>query len=1209
MLRQDVQSSSLYIPSSLQPDEPIRMAYLLPSGVTGPQTLSLSEAISSSGWFIVTPGIDPTAIVVFVAAAQTYFANSARAGAFAAWFQDISNPAAGLSGMVIYGTRSSGQVITSRSALIQGANLSVNIDGGSVIAASGDGLSLTIAGSGNSWSVTPYGSRQPYQLPWLNGGAINVLGAVETSGCFQFSVEVTDAIAGQLDVGLRSYTAPVGGGYAQSASHKFLNFGTSGIPLNITLDPLDPFDHQRSFAGFSAGQPALTSTYRTVVGEPVTLTPTDSAALVFTGRLLAIDANGKPVVLPGNQITAMVPSGDFTVSLPAGNQVTEPGAAPNLSSTLMCGLSAVEYLDVNATATLSFVPDQPAFAPTLRAAATGTGTSDTKRVFGQITDAGRTSWAYLSVADGSTYFAQPDSSVLHNGPGGAATPFLNYLPVELGTLPPALTKAGEPGAEIASYPLLPYAAVTSGVGLTTDDISQFELQAWAPRRKSLIQQSVNLTSAKLMGPVATLPSPPYGTTPQGLLLEFAQAGSGLGWAHLTLGNSPSTPPPNRSNTVVLSSVDGPLKDALQTNQLALIMMAGDQFAACGSFPYVLTQERYLVLQQVITDPAVIAAIAPLVVGVTPTSGIWPDETALNHSLHGVLTTDQYDTWAQTIRAYTGDFSLFVADWEFDLSPWRWADHNSIVIFKFCKKQLTQVVADTTQWTEGDAFNTSTAATQKIISDFFDDTVVRFKAGDTDLSYFVNTVMLDPNWNGILVLNGEVPLSGLPPQLEGLAAGIDASQFKAHHLGITVTPVQTGLSQYTTTASSAFGLIDYNSPQPLTGTQPYDYKVLSLKVLIANSDISSFSSSIELLINQLFDEQSIQQNANDNNLVLYGTYQKSGGVGTYLFTSNGATSYLMSSSTLYMVNIETASFITVTSGADDPNDTTVNSRFQLSGSFSFLPQPGFDLFSYGPEQPVIAIQGIGGGLSYSALSIDMTFDQASPTYRTFVFDATKILLDQGASQVRVLSLANHFPMKLMGLVQGTGDATPDSMGFMPVDSPIQGNPLTAPWFGLQFELDLGSLGALAAEAGFTASLMLGWAPNPNGATNYIGLSMPGVSGGDRAISLQGVLKLAFGDVSFLVSPPTYILQLKNIALKFLSLTFPPNGQINMLMFGNPDAQTSGALGWYASYLKNGAGQKSGTGKTGNGVGRLRTAAHGDTVLIAPQHAIKKLEAQR
>lgn len=1205
-LRQYLSQTNFYVPDILSSGDSVRMAYLLPAGATAPQMLSLPDAIASGGWFIITPELKPAQIDSFVSAAQVYFANSARVGAFAAWFQNVDNPAVGLSAMVIYASRSGAQAVVSRSAAIQGANLSINIDSGSSIAASEDGLSLSISGSGNSWSVTPFGSRQPWQLPWLSGGSINVLGPTATSGCFQFSVSVTDTVAGQLDVGLRSYTAPVGGGYAQSACHRFLAFGTSGVPLDMTLDPLAPFDHLRSFAGFIANQAALASTYRTAVGETVSLAPAANASLVFTDRLLAVDASGNPVVLSGNKVAAMTPSGDFNVSLPASQQVSLAGAAPNLSATLMCGLSAVEYLDVNAAATLSFITNQPAFAPTLKAA-TGTGPADTSRVFGPLTGAGQTSWAYLSVNNGSTYFAQPDSSVLHNGPGGTASPFLSYLPVELGTLPPSALRSAASGAGLDGYPLMPYAGVTVGVGLTTGDISQFEMQAWAPKRKALIQQEINLGASRLSASAATLPSPPFGTTPQGLLLEFNQAGSELGWAHLTLGNSPSVLPAYRSETVVLSSVDGPLKDALQTNQLALIISSGDSFAACGSFPYLLTQERYLTLKNIITDAAVTTAIAPLVVGVSAGSGMWPDEAALNISLQGVLTTDQYTTWGQTIRSYTGDFSLFVADWEFDLSPWRWADHNSIVIFKFCKKQLVQIVADTAQWTERAAFNTSPAATQNIISNIFSDATTRLKAGDTDLSYFVNTVMLDPNWNGILVLNAEVPLSGLPPQLEGLAAGIDASKFQAHHLGITVTPVVTGAAGYVTTASSAFGLIDYNSPEPLTGTQPYDYKVLSLKVGIANSEIIAFSSSIELMINQLFGEPSTQQNASDNNLILYGTYQKSGGVGAYSFTSDGPTSYGMSSSTLYRVNIQTASFLTVTSGANDPGDTTVNSLFQLSGSLSFLPQTGFDLFSYGPEQAVIDVGGTGSGLVYSALSIDMTFDQASPTYRTFVFDASKILLDQGASQVRALSLAAHFPMKLTGLVQGTGQVTPDSMGFMPVDSPIQGTALTAPWFGLEFELDLGSLGALAAQAGFTASLLLGWAPNMNGATNYVGLSMPGVSGGDRAISLQGVLKLAFGDVSFLVQPPTYILQLKNIALKFLSLSFPPNGQINMLMFGNPDAQTSGALGWYASYLKNGAGSQSGADK--NGVSRLKATTHGNTVLIAPQHQTNRQGAKQ
>ena len=178
-----------------------------------------------------------------------------------------------------------------------------------------------------------------------------------------------------------------------------------------------------------------------------------------------------------------------------------------------------------------------------------------------------------------------------------------------------------------------------------------------------------------------------------------------------------------------------------------------------------------------------------------------------------------------------------------------------------------------------------------------------------------------------------------------------------------------------------------------------------------------------------------------------------------------------------------------------------------------------------------------GLTYANLSVDMSFDIATPTYKTFVFDAQHILLDSATSQARSASLASHFPMKLTGLYQATGTVTPDGLGYMPVDSPLQGSQLTAPWFGLQYDLDLGSPGALAAQVNFTARLLLAWSPNPATASVYVGLGLPGVSGGQRAMSLQGVLSLAFGTVTFLVQPPTYILELSNIVLKFLSLSFP------------------------------------------------------------------------
>ena len=844
----------------------------------------------------------------------------------------------------------------------------------------------------------------------------------------------------------------------------------------------------------------------------------------------------------------------------------------------MCGLSGVEYLSTAPGAALEFVTGFNAFAGTLRMAS-----ASSARVFGPLTDAAVTAWTYLSVpGGGSTYYAQPDSAVMHQPASPTSTsPALQYAPIAVAQLSPGISAMSAD----AAFPLAPYAAAQVGTGLSPDDVVQFETQVVAPQRRRIMPSQTSLPAPNA-APLAPPTSNPTGTvtTPQGLLLTT----SGAAWSKLILAISPSQAPPYRSQNVVLDDVAGDLRDALQSNQLFLVITSAGAVMTNAQIPYALTAARLDFLDKVAKlDPAVITALKPL------EDQTWTDETSFDTALKGVLTQTQYDANHATILAYTGDFSLFVADWEFDLSPWRWPDHNSILIFKFCNKQLDQLVSDTSQWVHADSFNTSPTAAQQQIRAILDDANDRLnKKGDTDLTYFVKTVMLDPQWNGILVLNAEVPMSGLPPQLEGLAAGIDASQFQAHHVGVNVTPVQPSGGVLTAMPSSAFGLIDYEDQTQLSGTAlDYQFKVNQLKVLIANSEIVGFSSVIEIMINKLFGEPTQQIDAPNNCLKLNGYYQQSGGVGSYTFVTPASTAYGMTSQVLSQVGILQARFVTLTS--TDPDVTTVNSRFNLSGSINFEAQTGFDLFSYGSEgapPPGVAVPG----LTYANLSIDMSFDIATPTYKTFVFDAQHILLDSATSQARSASLGSHFPMKLTGLYQATGTVTPDGLGFMPVDSPLQGSQLTAPWFGLQYDLDLGSPGALAAQVNFTARLLLAWSPNPTAASVYVGLGLPGVSGGQRAMSLQGVLSLAFGTVTFLVQPPTYILELSNIVLKFLSLSFPTTGQTSLVMFGNPNAQTSGALGWYAAYVKNGAGQGGG-GKSKAALRRSRRPA-----LRGPHH---------
>lgn len=1133
--------------------------FLFPTSSTPPPTIAIADALKAQGWFVVTGPLADSAVPAFVAAAQIWFGSSARNGAVLSWFTNAANPSAGLAGWTIFSGPAGSRTALTGTASIQFGNFAISLPRGTLLAASADGtaLSFTAATSPLAFAVTPFGARSPVTFQLSTSLLLNVAGDGATAGCATFGF-VTDAAGlDSLDVGMRSYTAAPTGGYAQTARHRPFDFSQSALTLSATIDPLDPTYRARSFLTPTAGL-TVPSFYRSAAGPAWHATFSPDFSFVFATRLTGVDAKGDPV--PGNPAYTIVPSGTVALSLPGASGGT--AAATPLAQTLMGGLSPVEYFNAPAAVTLVFIPDQPAFAPTLQ-----TTNTDQGRTFGALTPTATTAWASIvAPSSGTAYYSQPDQAVLHQGaPSGSS--FLSYLPLQISALP---SGASSP------FPLLPYGSVTVGAGLSIADLARFERQVWSPRRLATLQPASGDDDAVLAAnapqkPPGSAPNPPFGTTKQGLLLGFDDQG---GWADLTLAMSSPPPPVSRQPGLILESVSGKLQAALQTNELFLVVSAGDLLLDDSDIAYELSTERVDLINSKINDQS----CQHWLLGLVDNGAVaYANLAALEAGVLAASAPPTMASFFDIVKTYAGDFSLFAAGvagadaWEFDLSPWRWAEHQTILIFKFCNKKLSQAAADPSQWSGAADFNANPAATAQQIGQIINDACTR-RQTDPDFAYFVDTVLDDATWSGIIALNALVPLSGLPEQMRALAAGIDPAAFQAHHVGVSVTPVTPGTQRFTAAPSSIFGLIDYEDSTPLQSGDDYAFKVNTLKVLIANSQVAGFSSRVELLINKLFGEPVTQIGGSDNNLGFNGYYQKSSDTagsgkeaGTYRFVTDGVTAYSSASHVIDQVAISGAAFVTLPGTTDQ--SPAVNAVFQIDGAIAFLPQTGFDLFSYGPEA---VTQTIEQGLSYRSLAIQMQFDEATPSYRTFTFDASALVVDPATSIARSASLVSHFPMKLTALVQGSGSVTPDSLGFMPVDMPIQGAALSAPWFGLRFDLDLGTPGALAAATGFNAGLLLAWAPNATGSSVYCGLSLPGVSGGQRAISLEGVISLVFGGISFIVAPPTYLIQLSNIALKFLSVSFPPNGQVNMTLFGNPAQQTSGALGWFAAYIKNGAG---------------------------------------
>jgi hypothetical protein len=277
-----------------------------------------------------------------------------------------------------------------------------------------------------------------------------------------------------------------------------------------------------------------------------------------------------------------------------------------------------------------------------------------------------------------------------------------------------------------------------------------------------------------------------------------------------------------------------------------------------------------------------------------------------------------------------------------------------------------------------------------------------------------------------------------------------------------------------------------------------------------------------------------------------------------------------------ITITQAQFATNVPADGFQSGDNVVSRFSLWGQMDFQAIKGFDLFSFGSDP---GSSGSSQFLSFSNLGVVMTFTWGNTKTTTFTFDPSQVTFDSQKSVPRSQSLYAHFPMTIAGLTYSDGDKKPADLGYLPVQSPLVSPGLDPSWYGLNFNLDLGSLGALAAGAGLTVSLLTAWSPNPSGLSAFFGLEVPG-AGGAKTLSLQGVLKLVFGSIQMVVTTDGgsvgYLLKLKNIALKLLALTFPPNGQTEIIIFGDPKGTPSNrTLGWYAAYAENQPQQQGGS----------------------------------
>jgi len=934
------------------------------------------------------------------------------------------------------------------------------------------------------------------------------------------------------------------------------------LGFDAAIDPSDPtnrFLPDRTTLTFTGTmrtpeptEAVLVSGFATTTGATVWLYPVpgpldsapDAARLVFTP--------GCQADRPGPAQFQAAPVGAFELAV--------PGAPEGLATLgLMGGLHGTEYVSFRPRRSgtpgdrLWFAAGQPAYAPRFPFPPASPVAAPVAPDAPLLEADYRTSWATVipGAADpvGAAvipYVAQPKGAPLLGRDG------LIYQthPSLWGSMDPAVAL---PGSR-QPFPLAPYGLATAGdgdVSFSSNQIAEFEAQVLAATRRTVIGTGVPLASARATrqangARMALAAAPDVTTTPSGQLVTLAPDGR---WQEILLGQ---ILPGGPDQTLAFLQPQADVQQAFSTGDLFLVIANATRLGTLGPNG---------------GGPAFLNQV---------TIGGWP--------LTATVGVNHYNDYRNVIIVKGRKGALY--------------DPTSAAT------QAASLVSAQDKWTLASTFgapsdlNPAEPSQPPGPPDPMELPVLSawlrgyFQAAseETDTAYFgpFNALARDPNWTGILILAMDC---GLPPDLAGLAAGIaDPARFRAHHLGIRITPVANDPSAASISASassSMFGLIHYQDPEyrPPAGQDPvqpvpvaagpeYAFKVLTLKVLFENTAVKLFQSYAQVTLNTLFGMPVVAMGSGGNDanaIILRGTYQNNSGTAVYSMGALYTTTYLFLNNIINKIEIDTAQLSTVNDGS---GSALVQSLFSFSGYLDFTLIKGleggvFDVFSFGNDAGADALRR---GLRFNNLGLLMSFAPATPTDAGFRFITDDVTFDPSTSTPRPGCLYSNFALTLSGLVQGDGNSPPSAADWLTVAPGALFRGVDGgPWYGLTYRLDMGTPGALAGKAKLTSQLLTAWSTSSVGDGSYqalIGIQLPGTGGGAKLISLQNVLKLSIGQIhlAYDADKSSFLLMLTEIALRFLGLLkIPTSGSTLFYLFGNPqaDGKPTG-LGWYALY---------------------------------------------
>ncbi|MER8802301.1 hypothetical protein [Mesorhizobium sp. M0998] len=573
-------------------------------------------------------------------------------------------------------------------------------------------------------------------------------------------------------------------------------------------------------------------------------------------------------------------------------------------------------------------------------------------------------------------------------------------------------------------------------------------------------------------------------------------------------------------------------------------------------------------------------------------------------------------WGATLEQRIG-----IAGWSFDVDlarPGREepARVDTLVIVKgYEGHSIVDLAADPKAWSSPDAFlggatgpddplSVRVATAQKILKDFLDKVKGYANSRSPDgeptrlLYQDIDAIVRNANWSGVLAINVPLGVANLPTQLKGLMGGVDLAKLKAEYVAVETTPL--GPNPKNQPMARLAALVDYQDEEPARETQGshYGFRVRRMQALFANGELRVFNTSLRLLLGSLFEGTgSIKQGprgstpstpADFNNIELIGRYERRReGTDTreiYTFETANAYRYEATFDKAFIKSVDLDRVAYVTDRSTDVGHTVlVESRFVLDGNMEFG-KIGLGSVADILDVDKIDFSDLDIGLDFHLPKIPMPKWDLSQLLPNFTFSPPNIRFDFDRYKRRsadggVRGFLSSFPLKLSGFGWFPKGASLGSLGFFSFEGFGAGNPFK---FALEFDLDMGSLGALAGKLkAFKMKFLFGFKENAGAATDWgFGFKFDNSGGDGLEIGIEGVLKLISRKYGLLSKKyparngneaDVKLIYSLGTELQVFGHSLPPGSNgMTLLLFVDPKAfadpqSRASAVGWFAGLV--------------------------------------------